>query len=139
LKTFLDSNVLLMAWKGKEEDAIKAIGILEDRARKFFTASTVKLELLAKPYYFKNRDEVDFYNSHFEQVVDEEPLSAELGLRAFELGKKHGLAAMDALNIAAALKMDVEEFITGGMPGKALFRVPGIKVTTLHAASVSKQ
>jgi hypothetical protein len=32
----------------------------------------------------------------------------------------------------------VEEFITGELPGKALFRVPGIKVTTLHAAAVSK-
>ena len=138
MKTFLDSNVLLMAWKGKEDDAQKAISVIEDSTREFFTASTVKLELLPKPFYFKNRDEVEFYNSHFTQVAGEEPLSAELGRQAFELGKKHGLAAMDAMNIAAALKMGVEEFITGELPGKALFRVPGIKVTTLHAAAVSK-
>ena len=138
MKTFLDSNVLLMAWKGRDDDAQKAISVLEDDSREFFTAFTVKLELLPKPFYFKKRDEIEFYNAHFNQVTGEEPFSIALGEQAFELGKKHGLAAMDALNIAAALKMGVEEFITGELPGKALFRVPGIKVTTLHAADVSK-
>lgn len=138
MKTFLDLGVLLIAWKGKDDDAQKAISVMEDKARSFYTASTIKLELLPKPFYFKNRDEVEFYTSHFNRVVKEEPLSIELGKQAFDIGKKHGLAAMDALNIAAALKMGVEEFITGELPGKALFRVPGIKVTTLHAAVTSK-
>lgn len=134
MKTFLDSGVLLTAWKGKETDARAAIGIMEDPAREFFTASTVKMELLPKAYYFKNRGEVEFYSRHFDEVSAEEPLSAGLGERAFALAKNHGLATVDALNIAAALKQGVQEFITSELPGKALFRVPGIRVVTLHAA-----
>ena len=131
----MDSGVLLTAWKGKEADARVAIGIMEDPAREFFTAATVKMELLPKAFYFKNRGEVEFYSRHFAEVSAEEPLSEELGERAFALAKKYGLATVDALNIAAALKQGVQEFITSELPGKALFRVPGIRVVTLHAAA----
>ena len=34
----------------------------------------------------------------------------------------------------AAMKLGTEEFITTELPGKPLFRVVGIRVTTLHAA-----
>ena len=39
---------------------------------------------------------------------------------------------MDALNMAAALRLGVEEFFTSESTGKPLFKVPGIKVISLR-------
>jgi predicted nucleic acid-binding protein len=133
-KTFLDSGVLLTAWKGKEEDARAALSIMEDTEREFYTAQMVKLELLPKPSFYKQKLEVEFYNTHFSSTRHEEPWTRKLTAEAFQLAIRHGLAAADALNAAAALRMKVEEFVTTEMPGKALFRVPDLKVVSLHAA-----
>ena len=134
MKTFLDSGVLLTAWKGKASDHQAAMSILHDSRRSFVTGQMVKLELIPKPAFFKKRDELEFYQIHFAATLAEQPLSTEIADAAFELAKRYGLAGADALNIAAALKLGAEEFITTELPGKPLFRVAGIKVTTLHAA-----
>ena len=44
-----------------------------------------------------------------------------------------GLAAGDALNLASAIRQGADEFITSELPGKPMFRVPGIKVISLQA------
>ncbi len=49
------------------------------------------------------------------------------------LAKKFGLAAGDALNLASAIRQGADEFITSELPGKPIFRVPGIQVISLHA------
>lgn len=133
MKTFLDSGVLLTAWKGRQLDRLTAISVMEDSTREFFTSSTVKLELLPKPIFFKQTGEVEFYNIHWERTKKEEPLSKELAHEAFNLGKRYGLAAADALNVAAAIRAGAQEFITSETPGKPLFRVKEIKVTSLHS------
>ncbi|MGH7991670.1 MAG: PIN domain-containing protein [Limisphaerales bacterium] len=134
MKTFLDSNVLLAGWKGQETDALAAIQIMEDNRRQFFSSEMVKLELLPKAVFFKNHQEIKFYNEHFSKAKIE-PLSPRLSLDAFNLATKYGLAAADALNIAAAIRQGVQEFITDERPGKPMFRVTEIKVVPLHAAA----
>ena len=94
----------------------------------------MKLELLPKPSFHRQRLEVEFYNAHFKKVRREELLSQELGAEAFGLATRYGLAAADALNVAAAIRMGVEEFITTETPGKPLFSVSELQVTSLHAA-----
>ncbi len=133
MRTFLDSGVLLTAWRGTEANAQAALKILDDEGREFVTAEMVKLELLPKPAFFGHKDELEFYGTHFAMVQAEEPISKELAKDAFHLAKKHGLAAADALNVASALRLKAEEFITTETSGKALFRVAGLKVTSLHA------
>jgi predicted nucleic acid-binding protein len=135
VRTFLDSGVLLTAWKGREADAAAAERVMEDARREFVTCQMVKMELLPKPTFFRNADEVAFFKTHFDQIKAEEPLSRELGEEAFALAAKHGLAAADALSMAAALRLGAQEFVTTETPGKPLFRVRGIRVTTLHAAA----
>ena len=44
-RTFLDSGVLLTAWRGKE-CCEQALAVMEDAGREFCTAQLVKLELL---------------------------------------------------------------------------------------------
>jgi len=130
LRTFLDSGVLLSAWRpGEYHD--RAISIMADESRDFVTSDNVKLELLPKPTYEKRRAEVEFYSEHFSQTSACEPYGDVLGSTALALAKKHGLSAGDALNIAAAIRLGAKEFVTSELPGKPLFRVTEIKVVSL--------
>ena len=133
MKTFLDSGVLLAAWKGNSPRSVAAKKVLEDSTREFFTSDAVKLELLPKPIFEKRRLEVEFYNAHFSDAADSEPFSADLGRDALALAKQYGLAAMDALHLASAIRQGADEFITSELPGRPMFRVAGIKVISLHA------
>ncbi len=137
MRTFLDSGVLLTAWKGRELDALAALRILDDDQREFVTSSMVKLELLPKPTFFKNTLELEFYSRHFEAVKAEAPLNEQLVAAAFKLAAKYGLASADALNLAAAIQLGAAEFITTEKPGKPMFRVGSLKVVSLHAAATS--
>jgi predicted nucleic acid-binding protein len=128
IRTFLDSGVLLTAWKGK--DRMPALSVMEDAGREFVTAEMVKLELLPKPTFEKRRAELEFYREHFEGIFSE-PFSRQLGDEALALAKFHGLAAADALNLAAAIRQGAAEFITSELPGKPMFRVKEISVRAL--------
>ena len=130
MRTFLDSGVLLTAWKGKER--LLAIEIMEDNRREFYSSEMVRLELLPKAVYHKQTAEVEFYQLHFSSVRAEEPLTSELGREAFALAKQYGLAAIDSLHIAAAVRQNVDEFITSEIAGKPLFRVKEVKVRSLE-------
>ena len=105
---------------------------MDDEAREFLTSDTVKLELLPKPVFEKRRVEAEFYNDHFDVAEATEPFSAELGSAALALAKKYGLAAMDALHLASAIRQGADEFITSELPGKPMFRVRELKVISLH-------
>jgi hypothetical protein len=104
------------------------MSILADETREFLTCENVKLEVLPKPTFEKHRAEVEFYANHFNEAAD----GAALGESALELGKKFGLAAGDALNLASAIRQDADEFITSELPGKPMFRVKELKVISLH-------
>jgi len=107
-----------------------------DDQREFITADNVKLELLPKAIFEKRRLEVKFYNEHFSSALASEPFSRDLGDSALALAKRYGLSAGDALNLAAAVRQGVEEFVTSELPGKPIFRVAGIKVLSIHAMQI---
>ena len=133
MKTFLDSGVLLTAWRGESSPQRQsALELMADEQRDFYTSDNVKLELLPKPAHEKRRIELEFYDEHFDSTIACEPFSPELGTAAFRLAKKYGLAAGDALNLAAAIRQGVEQFITSELPGKPMFRVGEISVLSIH-------
>jgi len=133
-RTFLDSGILLTGWKGKERDRDQALKVMEDPEREFVSSQIVRLELVPKPAYFQNKDELAFYQAYFSELKGEEKLSAELGDKALALGSRFGLSAADALNVAAAIRQGAREFITTEFSGKPLFRVSEIKVRSLFQA-----
>lgn len=106
---------------------------MADDRRQFYTSDNVRLELLPKPTFEKRRVEVEFYLEHFDTSVASEPFSAELGEAALSLAKRYGLSAGDSLNLAAAVRQGVEEFITSELPGRPLFRVAELSVISLRA------
>ena len=108
--------------------------MIADDRREFITSDNVKLELLPKPTFEKRRVELEFYKEHFDSTVANEPFNRELGDSALALARRYGLSAGDALNIAAAIRQGVDEFVTSELPGKPIFRVAGIKVVSIYAA-----
>ncbi len=129
--TYLDSGVLLAAWKNAELRPA-ALRVLEDSEREFATSQLAKLELLPKPAFEKRPVETAFYQSHFAEAALQ-PLDEQLGDDAQALAEKYGLAAVDALHIAAALRLGAQEFYTSEKPGKPMFRVKELKVISLHS------
>jgi predicted nucleic acid-binding protein len=132
LKTFLDTGVLLSAWK-RETLSAAALTIMADDHREFYSSQMVRLELLPKPRFERQSDEVRFYENYFSGTTASEPLSVGLGNEAQALAARYGLSAADALQIAAAIRLGVEEFYTSEKPGKPMFRVKELKVISLHS------
>lgn len=128
----MDSGVLLTAWK-REHLAEESLQLLADDTREFYSSQMVRLELLPKPSFEKRVLEVAFYESFFAGVIVVEPLSAELGREAEKLAARYGLSGPDALQIAAALRHDVQEFYTTEKSTKPMFRVNELKVISLHS------
>ena len=136
MKTFLDSGVLLTAWRGRDAEA--ALAVMEDPQREFYTSQLVKLELLPKPAFFKQTAETEFYQIHFDSVKGEEALSPELGAKADKLARQYGIAAMDALHLAAAIRQGAKEFLTSEKPGKPIFRMTDIVVKSIHSQPAAR-
>ena len=130
--TYLDSGVLLAAWKNTELRPA-ALRVLEDADRQFATSQLVKLELIPKPAFEKRPVETAFYQTHFAEAIASQPLDEPLGNEAQALAEKYGLAAVDALHLAAALRSGDEEFYTSEKPGKPMFRVKEMKIISLHS------
>ncbi len=134
MRTFLDTGVLLSAWK-RETLSAAALTVMAADHREFYSSQMVRLELLPKPRFEKRSDEVRFYENYFSGTTAYEPLSVGLGNEAEALAARYGLSAADALQIAAAIRMGVEEFYTSEKPGKPMFRVKELKVISLHSLS----
>ena len=132
MRTFLDTGVLLSAWK-RETLSATALTVMAADHREFYSSQMVRLELLPKPRFEKRSDEVRFYENYFLGTAASEPLSVELGNEAEALAARYGLSAADALQIAAAIRMDAEEFYTSEKPGKPMFRVKELKVISIHS------
>lgn len=129
--TYIDSGVLLSATDGVGRIAEKALEVLGDSNRQFASSEFVKLEVIPKAIYHKQTEEVQFYEEFFSAVSFWTNDLEKVMQDAYDIGCKYGLAAMDALHIAAALSLNVEEFITTEKPTKPMFRVSGIQIISI--------
>lgn len=129
MKTFLDSGVLLTAWKGQDPE--KALALLEDPGRDFVSSQFVKLELMPKAKFFKRKLEITFYEKFFARVAKIEPVTQLLAEDAEALAARYGLAAADAINLVAAIRLGAEQFVTTESTDKPMFRVKELQVVSL--------
>lgn len=129
-RTFLDAGILIAAVRGREEEAARALAILEDPARSFLTSDFLRMEVLPKAIYHQRPAEVALYERYFSKARLI-PVSAALVVQAYTETCTFGLSALDALHVTVAKTNGAAEFITTESPTTPLFRVTGIVITPL--------
>jgi predicted nucleic acid-binding protein len=129
--TYIDAGVLISATDGVGKIAEKALEILGDSQREFASSKFIKLEVSPKAVYNKQIEEAQFYEEFFSDVTHWASDLTHIVQEAHQIAAQYGLAAMDALHVAAALSVDAEEFVTTEKKTKPMFRVSGIKIISI--------
>ncbi|CDH47737.1 type II toxin-antitoxin system VapC family toxin [Candidatus Contendibacter odensensis] len=132
IRTYVDANLLITAFRGNDAGVAAALQVLDDAQRVFVSSAFLRLEILRKPLFYKRDDEILFMKAFCARVNDWVAVDNALVQQALSLAADHDLGAMDALHLAAALIGKAEEFVTLEKPSKPLFRVPGLRVTSLY-------
>lgn len=134
-RTFIDSNVLISAFRGEADIAQNALDVLDDASRDFVTSDFVHLELLPKPICYGINDERDFYEAFFSKAKRTIRSSRTLVEEAKNEAAQAGLSAVDALHVAAAKRANCDELVTAEKPTKPLFNVNGLAVITIRPST----
>jgi predicted nucleic acid-binding protein len=104
---------------------------LDDSDRSFASSIFVQLETLPKAIYQRQQIEQDFYQAFF-SIVSHWAIDLPIIIpNAQTIASRYGIAGMDAIHIAAAIAIGVEEFITTEKPTKPMFRVTELKITSI--------
>jgi predicted nucleic acid-binding protein len=131
--TFLDSNVLIAAHRGKPAQREPCLAILNDSGRVFIASPFVELETLPKAVFFKNVLEIEFYLTYFEKRVRIMFRNVESIVRiAREESQRRGIAAMDALHVAAAYLGEAEVLYTLERKEKPIFQTTLVRVVRVE-------
>lgn len=130
-KTYIDSGVLITAFQGIQAVSIRANRILNDENREFASSRFVQLEVLPKATFNKQQDEAEFYETFFSAVIHWATDLDQIIQDAYQIARTYGLAAMDALHVAAALQIKVDELITTEKSTKLMHRVRSIQIISL--------
>ena len=130
-KTYIDSGVLIAAFRGTTTVAVKATEVLDDPQREYATSLFVKLEVLPKARYNKQLAEVDFYETFFAGCSIWANELEKIVESAQQLASDFGLGAMDALHVAAAISVGADELITTEKPSKPMHRITEIRVISI--------
>jgi predicted nucleic acid-binding protein len=118
--TFVDSSVLINAIVGSDAARkMRALAVLGDPQREFVATRFLTLEVMPIPTKYNRRREAAFYERYFKGVfVWVRP--ASIVRPAYDLACTHGLGAMDALHLAAAIKAGAE-FVSAERPTKPIY------------------
>lgn len=118
--TFLDSSVLINAIVGLDAARkMRALAVLGDPHRTFVATRFLTLEVMPIPIKFGKKREAAFYERYFRGVTTW-VRPALLVRPAYDLASQHGLGAMDALHLAAAIKTGAN-FISAEKPTKPIY------------------
>ena len=131
IRTFIDSGVLVLAARETDTYSEKALEILEDSSREFACSIFVRLEVLPKAIYNRRANEAQFYREYFDSVQYWSTNFDKLLQDAEQVAGQYGLAALDALHVAAALSVGAEELITTEKRTKPMHLVSGVKIISI--------
>jgi predicted nucleic acid-binding protein len=121
-RTFVDAGVLIAAATLRGEGGEQALRIIDDPEREFASSVFVKLEVLPKCAFHQRSDEYRFYQSYFARVKHWATDLDSMADTALGEGLRAGLRGMDALHVAAANQLNVDEFVTTEKRRKLLHR-----------------
>ena len=129
--SYIDSGVLINAFRGDFQVSLQALLILDEPDRQFASSPFVQLETLPKSIYQRQITEQDFYQTFFDNVKHWSNDIVSIVPQAQTIAGKYGIAGMDALHIAAALSIGAEEFITTEKKTKPMFRITELKMISI--------
>ena len=130
--TFLDSSVLIAAHRGQSGERELALAVLKDRSRVFIASPFLYLETMPKALYFQRTSEVRFYRIYFDNVrIWINDVEAIVRIARDE-SERCGLAALDALHVAAAYLADAEVLLTLERKKRAMHRASLVRVVDLE-------
>jgi predicted nucleic acid-binding protein len=132
-RTYVDANLLIAAWRGRDDVGIEAMRVLDDPERELTVSDAVWLEVMPNAVYEKKDKEREFYDLIFAQA-ERQPWQVDVLYDAHDFAERYGIAAMDAIHVANANAMNVDEFVSGEKPTKPMFRVKEIKMRSLRKA-----
>lgn len=133
-RTYLDTNVLITAFRGEELIASRCSQVLDDPCRTLVVSDYVRLEVLPKPVYHKRAEEIEFMKTVLDAAENIET-SPELTELALSLASTYNLSTMDALHAAAAYMARADELVTMEKPTKPLCQIRELKVVSLYVPS----
>ncbi|BAU11367.1 hypothetical protein LEP3755_18610 [Leptolyngbya sp. NIES-3755] len=128
---YLDSGVLINAFRGVGSIGTRAVETLDNPISQFATSQFVHLETLSKAIYHRQQREIEFYEFYFNGVTLWADKLEQIIHDGGRIACTYGLAAMDALHIAAALSVNAEAFITTERTTKPMHRVTEIRVISI--------
>jgi hypothetical protein len=107
------------------------LSILRDSNRVFLATPFLALEVVPKAAFNRQRLELLFYERYIASAITYRGLN-QIEKVARTEAARCGLAAMDALHVAAAFLLKADEFVTTEKPGKPLYRTTLVKVRWLY-------
>jgi predicted nucleic acid-binding protein len=131
IHSFIDSGILITAARGSSPRSQLALDVLTDGDRIFSSSIFIKLEVLPKSVCYQQTLECEFYETFFQGVTYWANDLDVLTQSAYQLACTYGLSGLDALNVAAAILLKADEFVTTEKPTKPMYRVPTIQFTTI--------
>ncbi len=108
--------------------------LLAEPGANFVSSPFVRLEIMPKAVFFGGLAEAAFYEDYFAKVrIYVADVEAIVDLATLE-AERCGMAAMDALHIAAASLGGADVFYTLERPGKPMYRTSLVRVAHISAA-----
>jgi predicted nucleic acid-binding protein len=133
-RTFLDTGVLLDAYRAQEPRRGAALSLLNDPGRLFLTSPFVHLEIVPKSIANQNVSETRFYELYFPVAQHRMVYKLATHIASWSRGGgTDGLGATDALHLAAASLLNADEFLTTERRGRSIYRSRIVNVQFVYA------
>jgi predicted nucleic acid-binding protein len=132
----LDTGVLVAAWRGAEPYKSAARLILESSSLELIASTFLKLETLPKARNKGSVDEVQFLEFVYSLVSEWVPMDESLVERAIEVSTQHKVMNIDAIHVACALRVGVDQFVTSELPGKPFYAIAEINAVNILEAKI---
>jgi len=135
IRAFLDNGVLIAAHHGKPAEREASLAIVNNPAHRFIASPFVRLETIPKAVYHKNKAEIHFYETYFDNVrIWINDVDSILRI-ALDESERCGIAAMDALHVAAAYLAEAEVLYTLERHTKPIYRTALVRVVSVEPKS----
>lgn len=121
-RTYLDTGVLLAAYKGDEAASDRAMAIIADEERSFIASDLLTIECVCPAIRSRHFAQAAFC-SEFINSCDHIELNRDISQSAIQFLSNHAIQIIDAMHICAAVHAGAEEFITTEAVTKPFFQL----------------